>query len=90
MCFGLWQSVLPDRALHNLPSAEEPVVLCKVQNRASQDTEVENLVACATEVKSAGRASFRTTHHVDNCALNVYVAAKSVDPRQVGSHVRGI
>lgn len=60
--------------------AEHTVVERVVEKGRRDDCEVENLVACPTEVESAGLATLRAPYHVNNCALDVDVATESIEP----------
>ena len=74
------ESLFPNRTLHYLSIPEDCVVFSVVHQGGPKHCKVEYLVARATEVKLSWRAALRTPCHVDYGALDIDVAAESIDP----------
>ena len=77
------RSMLPDGTLHELPLAENPVILRKVQYGGTKHRKVEDLVARPAEIKLAGRAPLRAPNHVYYRPLYVDIPTEGVYPGRV-------
>ena len=81
------RSLFPYWTFHNLSVSENCIVFCEVQTCCTEDEEMKYLVAGAAHIILTRGTAFWTSYHVNDGALDVYVASESVDPTLKGCDV---